>query len=417
MTPRFVSYSTPHAHIEGLFHQASAQRSSTVVLQTHPREWSCLEKWPARAIPDLGVDVFSFNNRYVNSAAGTELVTRWEDFALDVGAAVECVRQEGYEQVVLYGHSAGGPQMAFYQAMAEGGNAVAAARDDLTSFDGFIDDAGREVALPPADGIIFSAATIGTGASFLLRLDASVVDEYTMERDPALDMYNPANGFDPSTGAGRYSPDFLRSYRDGQAARMQRLIDRAQRLITEAAGQDPPVMVIRGTRADPKAVDLALAQVTDDEYLSLPSGEVRRVASTRVLRNREHEANRSLDGMAVHLAESFLGYRAIRPTADYAMAASGISAEGMDFGSVQSSMPTNLDHVSVPVLVLQGTSDANPQLPSVEVNVRAATKSVDKQVIFIEGADHRYFPTEDRFGDTRAVAAGAMATWIDQRFA
>ena len=416
MHREFVSTTWAGARIEGLWHRRAAERSGTILVQTHPREWSCLEKWPGPAMPARGIDTFSFNNRYVNSTAGTELVTMFEQLALDVGAAVAFFRDVGYERIVLYGHSAGGPTMAFYQALAEGGNEVASGRDDLIGFDGFRDDRGVDLDLPPADGIVFSASTIGTGASFLLRLDPSVVDEDTGQRRADVDMFSDANGFDPATGAGSYSADFLHAYRAGQAARMERLIASARILLADEDRAGPAVMVIRGTRADPKAVDLGLAKRTQGDYRLEPGGRRGVIETTRLLRSSEHVANRGLPGMAVHLARTFLSYRAIVPRPAYADAATGITLEGMDYTSVHGSMPGNLDHVTVPLLFLQGTADANPQLPSAEVNYQAATASRDKELVFVDGAEHGFRPAAAEFGDTRATAAQVIAEWIHERF-
>jgi hypothetical protein len=46
------------------------------------------------------------------------------------------------------------------------------------------------------------------------------------ELDPALDPFNPANGYNPK-GASTYSDEFKRKYFKGQADRMNRLIARA----------------------------------------------------------------------------------------------------------------------------------------------------------------------------------------------
>jgi pimeloyl-ACP methyl ester carboxylesterase len=414
MQRRFVSTKHEGARIEGLWITAGHRRSSAIVVETHPREWSCLGKWPGPALVPLGIDSFTFNNRFVNSMAGTELVTIFELFALDVGTAVAFARDAGYEHVVLYGWSAGGPVMAWYQALAEAGNAVARRRRDLAGFDGFAGTSGADLALPAADGMIFSACTIGIGPSFLNRLDPSVVDEDTGERDPSLDMYAETSGFDTITGAGAYDPDFLHRFRAAQAERMHRLIARAQGM--SSGEDDPGVMVIRGTRADPKAVDLALASRTEGEYLCVPSGQTRVIESTRLLRPHQHLDNRRLPGIAVHLAQTFLSYRAVRPTPAYADAATGIAADAMDYHSVHSTMPGNLEWVTVPQLFIQGTSDPEPQLPSAELNYRSATASSDTQLVFVEGAEHWYLPTEPRYGDTAGVAARTMADWVHARF-
>lgn len=422
MAREFVRTTWNGTTIEGLLHRGDGS-GRTVLAQTHPREWSCLTKWPGPALPDLGIDTFSFNNRYVNSTAGTELVTVFEDLARDVGAAVAYLRDRGYERIVLYGHSAGGPTMAFYQAMAEAGDEVFGRRAALSGIRRIVGDHGEPLRLPPADAVIFAASTIGTGASFLLRLDPSVVGADGGPRRDELDLFSPRNGFDPATGAGSYSQEFLHAYRAGQAARMEQLIEQASEKVGEEAdrsdwgdGTEPAVLVIRGTRADPKAVDLALARHTEDEYLLEPGHRRCQIETTRLLRAGEHQANHRLPGTAVHLARTFLSYRAIRPRPGYADVATGIALDAMDYESVHSSMPGNLDHVTVPLLFLQGTSDANPQLPSAELNYRAATAATDRQLVFVEGAEHEFMATATAFGDTRAVAADVMARWIFERF-
>src|SRR5262245_633110 len=138
------------------------------------------------------------------------------------------MRDRGYKHVVLFGHSAGGPLMDFYQNVAEHGNAAFKQGRTLSGFRGFFDSSGNERRLPGADAQITAASTIGTSASFLLRLDGSVVDETTASRHPELDMFNPANGFNPATGTGSYNAAFLAFYHTAQRDRMNRLINSVQ---------------------------------------------------------------------------------------------------------------------------------------------------------------------------------------------
>ena len=65
--------------------------------------------------------------------------------------------------------------MDFYQNVAEHGNAAFKQGKTLSGFRGFFDSSGNERRLPAADALITAASTIGTSASFLLRLDGSVL--------------------------------------------------------------------------------------------------------------------------------------------------------------------------------------------------------------------------------------------------
>lgn len=94
------------------------------MLTTHPRSRSNFLTWPCEDLPARGVDTLCFNNRFSNHQAGTEIETIFEEFALDVAAAVQHARDIGYEHIVLFGGSAGGPVMSFYQNVAENGNSI-----------------------------------------------------------------------------------------------------------------------------------------------------------------------------------------------------------------------------------------------------------------------------------------------------
>ncbi|HEU4572335.1 MAG TPA: hypothetical protein VFR93_06580, partial [Candidatus Limnocylindrales bacterium] len=220
---QFEAIDNEFASIDAVLHSTPARRRRTVVLYTHPRARSNLTAYPCPQLAAAGVDVLAFNNRFTNSPAGSDLSTVFEEFALDVAAAVHHARRLGYENVLLMGHSAGGPVMAFYQDVATNGAGAFAARPPLSGFSGFRTPAGDPLALPPADGLVLRSVTIGTAASFLIRLDGAVVDETTGEVDPDLDIYDRRNGFDPDARRATYSRDFLRRYYRAQAVRMNRL--------------------------------------------------------------------------------------------------------------------------------------------------------------------------------------------------
>src|SRR3954469_18906614 len=190
----YLLVSNEYAQIDGVLRSQPGRQSPTVLLDSHPRTISAwnLNSWPCLDLPPFGIDTFGFNNRFTNSPAGTEVVTTWEEYALDVAAAVAAMRDRGYKNVILYGLSAGGPLMSYYQNVAENGNSVFGNGQALSGFKGFFADDGKERRPPPADAVIFQNSTIGTGNSFIIRLDASILDEDEVARDPDLDLFNPA---------------------------------------------------------------------------------------------------------------------------------------------------------------------------------------------------------------------------------
>jgi len=107
-------------------------------------------------------------------------------------------------------------------------------------------------------GLALCAAHEGRSSLMRQWIDPSVTDENDpLSVDPALDMYDPANG--PPFSAG-----FLQRFRAGQQARLARLdawVDgRLQLLRSQAAPGSPrdQVFVIHRTHAEPRCLDLGL---------------------------------------------------------------------------------------------------------------------------------------------------------------
>jgi alpha-beta hydrolase superfamily lysophospholipase len=410
--------------VDGVLRRRRGAPSPVVLLETHPRSRSDanLSEWPCLDLPDRGIDTFAYNNRFSNSAAGTEVVTTWEQFALDVAAAVTEMRARGYRHVVLYGYSAGGPLVSFYQNVAEHGNAVFRGGDTIGGFRGFLAE-GRELRLPGADGLILQNGTTGTGFSFLVRLDGSVVNEETGARDPSLDLFEPANGFDPERGSATYPATFLRRYFRAQCERMNRLVATAQeREAAVRAGRgrftDSDVMVIPGVRAEPASVDLSLAARTRAPWPLFPDGQTtlvesnRRVVPSYAARNRRFQ-----DGGTAHTLRSFLTYRAVRTDPDrHDPDAVTPATTGVDLASSNATTAGNLAGVTVPLLITAGTADTQVHLPQAELACNAATATSDRSIACINGAEHDMTPIDPAFGDTRAAHLEVLADWLSARY-
>jgi alpha-beta hydrolase superfamily lysophospholipase len=420
----YVYVDNQFATIDGVLRWHASARSPVVVIQTHPRRTSAknLSAWPCRSLAAMGVDTFAYNNRATNSAAGTEVVTVWEDLALDVAAAVSEMRQRGYKYVVLYGQSAGGPLVSYYQNVAENGNEVFPSRGGLSGFLGY-NEGTKELRLPSADALILQNATTGTGYSFLMRLDGSVADEDAGTRDPLLDPFSEANGFDVLTGEGHYTAEFRRTYAAAQASRMNRLIQLAEKMLERCRGGagtflDDEILIVRGIRGELSCVDLNLASQTTEPRVIYPSGQREIIRSKR--RVVPHYATRNArfrDGGTVHTLRSFLSYRAIRADPEtFDPDAATAESSGVDFASSNSTTAGNLAGTSVPLLITASTADTQVHLPSAELAFNAAVGVSDKSIAFIEGAEHDMTSTAQALGDTRATHLDVLTSWLAQRF-
>jgi len=186
----------------------------TVCMLMHPRG-DMQRHYLMPALLEAGFATWGQAGRYINN----DVNLIHERLLLDVAAAVRALREQGFERVVLIGNSGGGALFTFYQSQAAtpppGRLRDTAAGDacDLNAFE-----------LQPADGIVQLATHLGQGVLMLGIIDPSVVDERDpLACDPGLDMYDPANGFQPLPQPSRYTPEFLARYRAAQRARVARI--------------------------------------------------------------------------------------------------------------------------------------------------------------------------------------------------
>jgi hypothetical protein len=193
-----------------------------------------------------GRAILGLNTRYI----GNDSTLVMERAIQDLGAGVGYLRQPGYERIVLLGNSGGGSLAAFYQAEAEQISVT-------TTPDGVAFEL-RPAQVPPVDALAMLAAHPGRALTMVEWIDPSVVDERDMyASNPALDMYDPANG-------PPYDRGWLARYRAAQRARNDRITDwvlgRLAALDADPGQErinDEPFIVYR-TVADPRFLDLAL---------------------------------------------------------------------------------------------------------------------------------------------------------------
>jgi pimeloyl-ACP methyl ester carboxylesterase len=412
----YLRISNEFASIDAVLYSPPGNKRRTALVYTHPFASGNLSGPFCQSLAERGFAVLCFNNRYTNNQ---QLNTIWEPIALDMAAAIKELRDRRYQRIVLIGYSAGGPTMGYYQNLAENGNAIFRDGATLSGFKGFFTETGAERRVPRADGILLVNPSTGVGASGILRLDGAVIDEETGARDAALDMYNPANGYNPADGSAKYTAEFLAVYRAAQCARMNRLIDAAQaRLALVAAGQgrfiDDEITVNIGLRANPAYADLSLAKSTKEPWPVLPENKAHIVNNDRRIANNRN-ANRSTPETA-RSDRSFLGYRGVRCLALDADATTA-AEHGLDVNSNNNTLYNNIAGITVPLLILQGTADNTiVHLTLAELIHNSATRTSDRTLMYVRGMTHGLVPLTAEFGDTVDVLNDAVVDWLNTRY-
>ncbi|MBS0471985.1 MAG: hypothetical protein JSR60_12990 [Proteobacteria bacterium] len=165
-----------------------------------------------------------------------DTTTVHEEIILDVASCIAELKKRGVQNIVLIGNSGGGALNGFYQAQAlkEKGARIATTPGGRPT-------RLNQVEMIPADAMVYLAAHKGEGMIMNEVIDPSAVDEHQpFLTDPALDMYDEANGFitprelDASDAQWcRYDDAFVTRYRAAQLARVARIDAIARGLIAE----------------------------------------------------------------------------------------------------------------------------------------------------------------------------------------
>ncbi len=385
--------------------------------------------------PDIGVLIIHRVNNYLGHIAASELARRgflvlamnsrfdnnetsvlWERIALDVKTGVEYLRKQGgVRRVILFGHSGGAATLSFYQAVAEKGTSFCEAPGKLTV-------CAKELSgLPKGDGLILVDASLGNPVGLLRSLNPAVIAEGDPKRiDPALDPFNPANGFNPD-GPSSYSPEFRRRYYEAQAARMNRLIAAASAGATQLGTDRAPFpddnvfLIVRGSGARLPDADVAADTATAAPRKLLKNNgsvvtqivrTVRPPASPNPLTNGTFES-----GARLLTLKSFLTANAIRSTN---------SMTGVEWCSTNNSTPCAVQQISVPLLV--SAMGGNTGIRDNEWLFEQAA-SQDKDFFVLEGATHNIDPCTEcetrkgEYGNSVRNFFNYVRDWINHRFA
>jgi hypothetical protein len=372
-------------------------------------------------LPARGFLAVCFNTRFENN----EVKVRWEETPLDVKAAVEFARrQPGITKVILFGHSGGGPLMSFYQAVAEKGPGYCQAPARLVK-------CGSDLnGLKPADAIVFADAHAGNPVQALRALNPSVTLQGGKRRiDPALDPFDPKNGFIPDS-ASDYSQEFQDRYYAAQAVRMNALIDEALSAQARMNSGDYPYpdddIVIIPSGGNPGAGAGGDAPLTEyepsiaaimstarPEKLLQNDGTIKteRVHSVAVPEPRTAIANRAFDtGTKLFTIKSFLSANATRATN---------ARDGIDFCSTNNSTTCAVQSISVPIMI--AAMGAYRFIRDDEI-IFDKSASKDKDYVVIEGALHGFSPctacetAKGQYSNTVRNLFDYIRDWTNKRF-
>ncbi|CAB4995541.1 MAG: alpha/beta hydrolase [Actinobacteria bacterium] len=355
------------ALVRGLLWTPPNGKWKTAVILSHPRgDFSVHYACPLLAA--AGYAVFGFSTRYINN--DTDCLH--ENCIVDVKVAHDEMIRRGAEAVVLLGNSGGGSLMAM--AHAE---------------------------LGIGDGWVGMAAHPGEGVFMLQVIDPSVTDESDpFSRDPALDMYNPDNGWRPWPEPSSYDPAWLETYRAAQIARVARIDAVAKQSIADAeeAGQQLEGIHkstnlaewrdLRARRVFTKYLTI-YRTLADPAYLDLSIDPDQRPMGSLFAFPDPFEANYGRGGLARTMtARGWLSTW------------SGLSSHA----KLADTMPD----VKVPTLLVHPTADTEIRIRQAQ-EIVANSGATDSTYLEMKGAPH-YLEGH------RVEALAAVAEWISKRF-
>lgn len=322
------------------------------------------------------------------------------------------------QKVVLMGHSGGASLLSAYQCMAEAGPLIFSGPERLYPW-------RAEKPLAPADGIMFLDANWGNALMQLFSLDPAVTREDSgKDLDPAIDLFTPENGFDPN--GSTYSADFIHAFQRAQADRNKRLLTLAEeRLAALDAGvgfydDDEPFIIPGAAQSFFNnrlfAQDIRLMSRTRGSHKLLHAdGSITEeiVHSVRHAENPVSMTGSYREGARYLTVRTFLSSYAVRTTSDFGYDADTVY--GVDWDSTYAAAPSNVPYIHVPTLVAGMTGGWEAAAAE---TIYDRSVSGDKDLIYIEGASHKFHPAKDcektpgQFGDTVKTLHDYVADWL-----
>ena len=397
---RFVPDSGPAPHVAIL----SAHRTGNTIGSS-----TCTE------LAQRGFMAICFETRYRNDDIGVQ----WEKLPHDVKAVMDYARrQPGIRYVLLLGHSGGSPMMSLYQAIAEKGESFCESKELYSTC--AKEDYGT---LSKADGMIYPDAHPGNPVQALRSLNPAVTIENGKKTvDPSIDMFNPANGYNPH-GASTYSQDFITRYYRAQSAKLNELIQKV--LVTQAriakgeyAYNDDDLIFLPGgnaviVHAAPKLVPEMISTKKPAKLMRNDGSIVTQIVTSVMVADEDEDlagGARSFSGTAVHKLSTFMSSVAIR---------SRDSLLDIDYCSTINSTTCAVGSIEAPsvFMAMGGYKFIRDHEIMYE---RSASK--DKDFVVIEGALHGYDAckrcetTPGQYANSTKNTFDYIRDWANARF-
>ena len=385
------------------------ERSRFALVITHPEHANTFNYFIAPEMADRGYRVMMINYH------GPEVA--YEEFLAPIAAGIRYLRGlPGVQKVVLTGHSGGGAQLTFYQEVAENGPKACQIPERVYPCRG----ANLEN-LPPADGIMMLDARAGV-AERLIALDPSIVDPNRPGyHQPDLDMFSPANGFDPQAKSGKYSSAFERRFFQAQSARQSKLVDEALARLAkiekgEGVYKDDEPFIVPGSSlhtydgAALNLADLRLMSRTHAPHVLLKadgSQPVQVIPTTYGgLSEPDHEDRMGNTTQEITV-RNFLSFLALRTRPDYAVTEDRIT--GVEWRSVGNSIPGSVQAIRVPSLFMAGTCASHMVFLETAYDLSAAK---DKEFVGVEGGNHSFAACKPEYGNPAKHAFDYVDAWL-----
>lgn len=339
--------------------------SKTLLFLMHPS--TAIHYLPVpRALARLGYHVLCGHNRY--SRNDTALI--FEKVLLDYGAFVRHAREVlGYEKIVLYGWSGGGPLATFYQAQAERPTICDTPAGDPINI--------KAANLLAGDAVVFQAGSVSRARILLDAIDPSVRNELDpSDRIASLDIYDRSNPNQPP-----YNADFIAQYRAAQGDRMRRITEwvkeELEAIRRKGGSERERCFLTHRTMADLRSLDTAVD-------------------------HNDRVANRCVSGVPETVNTGPVGF------GRFSTLRSWLSQWSVDDSRADAAV--SVKSISVPFLAIENSADEAAPASHMR-EVFAASASADKAYEVIKGADHYYRGTPDLLQQSILLTQ----TWLSAR--
>ncbi|MGH3056590.1 MAG: alpha/beta hydrolase, partial [Gaiellaceae bacterium] len=245
------------------------------------------------------------------------------------------------------------------------------------------------------------------GKILMQMIDPSVGDESDpLSCDPALDPFNPENGYRQPPESSHYAPEFVAHYRAAQQARVQRLDTIARELLQQRSTARRAIAASDFAAHSWPAQARALRGAVACPYMIIYRTEADLRAFDLSLDPSERDAG-SLFSYRPDLTNYMeFGFARVQTPRAWLSTWSGLSSNA--------DVVANAAKITVPSMIIYYRGD-NAIFPSDARSVFGAIAAPDKQLASAPG-DHYGFGvgTQERTGAPLALAQ--VVTWLRERF-